>query len=53
MNSRLDTVQAGVLLEKLSIFKDEIIARNLIAEKYRKALSDLPLRFQHIPHKYE
>jgi len=53
MNSRLDTIQAGVLLEKLSIFKDEIIARNLIAEKYRKSLNDLPLRFQHIPDEYE
>ena len=38
MNSRLDTLQAGILLEKLSIFKDEIIARNSIAEMYRQSL---------------
>lgn len=53
MNSRLDTIQAGILLEKLSIFKEEIISRNSIAEKYRQALKDLPIRFQHIPDKYE
>ena len=53
MNSRLDTIQAGILLEKLSIFKSEVIARNSIAEKYRKILKDLPIRFQHIPDKYE
>jgi len=53
MNSRLDTIQAGVLLEKLTIFSDEIIARNKIASKYRNALKDLPLKFQHIPDRYE
>ena len=53
MNSRLDTIQAGILLEKLSIFEGEILARNSIAEKYRKTLKDLPIRFQHIPDKYE
>ena len=53
MNSRLDTLQAGILLEKLSIFKDEIIARNSIAEMYRQSLKNLPIRFQHIPDNYE
>lgn len=53
MNSRLDTIQAGILLEKLTIFKDEIIARNSIAEMYRQSLKNLPIRFQHIPDNYQ
>jgi len=53
MNSRLDTIQAGILLEKIKIFKDEIISRNAIAKKYRELLKDLPFRFQHIPDQYE
>jgi UDP-2-acetamido-2-deoxy-ribo-hexuluronate aminotransferase len=38
MNSRLDTIQAAVLLEKLAIFDDEIAARNRIAARYSEAL---------------
>jgi UDP-2-acetamido-2-deoxy-ribo-hexuluronate aminotransferase len=38
INSRLDTLQAAVLLAKLSIFEDEIAARQLIAERYDKLL---------------
>jgi UDP-2-acetamido-2-deoxy-ribo-hexuluronate aminotransferase len=38
MNSRLDTLQAAVLLEKLAIFADEIRERNLVAERYRQML---------------
>ncbi len=41
MNSRLDTIQATVLLEKLKILDDEIQKRNEIAEYYNKKLSDL------------
>ena len=39
MNSRLDTIQAAILLEKLSAFPDELIARQIAAEKYNKELS--------------
>ncbi|MCC3861716.1 DegT/DnrJ/EryC1/StrS family aminotransferase [Pseudemcibacter aquimaris] len=39
MNSRLDTIQAAILLEKLSFFPDELIARQNAAEKYNKELS--------------
>jgi len=39
LNSRLDTIQATILLSKLSIFEDEIKARNKIADRYNKALS--------------
>jgi UDP-2-acetamido-2-deoxy-ribo-hexuluronate aminotransferase len=52
MNSRLDTLQAGILLEKLAIFSEEIHARNRIANKYRELLKDLPLTFQYIPEGY-
>jgi len=38
MNSRLDTLQAAVLLPKLNIFVDEITARNVIAERYSDGL---------------
>ena len=38
-NSRLDTLQATILLEKLTIFPDELKARNNIANKYIKGLS--------------
>jgi dTDP-4-amino-4,6-dideoxygalactose transaminase len=41
LNSRMDTIQAAVLLEKLKIFEDEIEARNRVAERYAAGLSDL------------
>ena len=34
MNSRLDTIQAAVLLEKLAAFPQELIDRNQAAENY-------------------
>ncbi len=39
--SRLDTIQAAVLSEKLKIFPDEIEARNRIARRYAQGLSDV------------
>jgi dTDP-4-amino-4,6-dideoxygalactose transaminase len=41
MNSRMDTIQAAVLLEKMKIFEDEIVARNRVADRYAAGLSDL------------
>lgn len=41
LNSRLDTLQAAILLEKLAIFEDEIAARNRIAAVYRAGLSSV------------
>jgi UDP-2-acetamido-2-deoxy-ribo-hexuluronate aminotransferase len=38
MNSRLDTIQAAVLLEKLAIFADEIELRQTVAKRYNEAL---------------
>lgn len=41
MNSRLDTLQAGILLAKLEIFADELEARQKVADTYTRALSGL------------
>jgi dTDP-4-amino-4,6-dideoxygalactose transaminase len=41
MNSRLDTIQAAILIEKLAIFTDEIRARNEIADRYAHLLEGL------------
>jgi len=41
MTSRLDTVQAAVLIEKLKIFPDEIAARDRVARRYAEALNDV------------
>lgn len=37
-NSRLDTIQAAILIEKLGIFDEEIAARERIAQHYSSAL---------------
>ncbi len=41
VNGRLDTLQAAVLLEKLSIFDDELLARQAVAERYGAGLADV------------
>ncbi|MDC7682761.1 DegT/DnrJ/EryC1/StrS aminotransferase family protein [Asticcacaulis sp. BYS171W] len=38
MNSRLDTIQAAVLIEKLAIFAEEIDLRQAVAKRYNDAL---------------
>jgi len=38
MNSRLDTMQAAILLEKLAAFPDELEKRQQVAEKYFQTL---------------
>jgi len=40
MNSRLDTMQAAVLLTKMKVFDQEIEARQKIAEAYEQGLRD-------------
>jgi dTDP-4-amino-4,6-dideoxygalactose transaminase len=37
--ARLDSIQAAVLLEKLKIFPDEIVARNTVAQRYAAGLT--------------
>jgi dTDP-4-amino-4,6-dideoxygalactose transaminase len=41
MTSRLDTIQAAVLIEKLKIFPDEIAARDRAARRYAEGLGDI------------
>lgn len=41
LNSRLDTLQAAILLEKLAIFDGEIEARQRVARRYDDGLRDL------------
>ncbi len=41
VNSRLDTLQAAILLEKLRIFDDEIAARQAVASRYDACLGEL------------
>jgi dTDP-4-amino-4,6-dideoxygalactose transaminase len=37
VNSRLDTIQAAILLEKLSVFPEEIELREAVAQRYNNA----------------
>jgi len=39
--SRLDTIQAAILSEKLKIFSDEIDNRNRVARRYNEGLADV------------
>ena len=48
MNARLDTIQAAVLSQKLSIFADEIEARSQLAQRYGDLLGDI-VRIPDIP----
>jgi dTDP-4-amino-4,6-dideoxygalactose transaminase len=41
LNSRLDTLQAAILLEKLAIYADEIEARQIVAQLYSSSLRDI------------
>ena len=40
LNSRLDTIQAAILIEKLKIFPEELKKRRLVAARYNELLSD-------------
>src|SRR5919205_2160320 len=43
INGRLDTMQAAVLIEKLKIFPDEIVARDRIARRYNELLRHMAI----------
>ncbi|MCH8615869.1 DegT/DnrJ/EryC1/StrS family aminotransferase [Sphingomonas sp. SM33] len=47
-NSRLDTIQAAILLEKLDAFPGELERRQQVAERYRQALPNW-LTAPHVP----
>ena len=38
VNSRLDTIQAAILIEKLAILEDEVEARQVVARRYAEGL---------------
>ncbi|MGB7409595.1 MAG: DegT/DnrJ/EryC1/StrS aminotransferase family protein [Sphingopyxis granuli] len=40
LNSRLDTLQAAILIEKLAIYADEIEARQVVAQRYADGIGD-------------
>ena len=42
LNSRLDTIQAAILIEKLGIFSDEIETRQAIAARFDRAMRQSP-----------
>jgi dTDP-4-amino-4,6-dideoxygalactose transaminase len=48
VNGRLDSVQCAVLLSKLTIFAEEMKARERIAQRYRKGLGNA-VEVQHVP----
>ncbi len=41
MNSRLDTIQAAILLCKLDVFDEEMTVRRAVAERYRERLHNV------------
>jgi dTDP-4-amino-4,6-dideoxygalactose transaminase len=48
VNGRLDSVQCAVLLSKLTVFADEMKARDRIAHRYRQGLGNA-VEMQHVP----
>jgi dTDP-4-amino-4,6-dideoxygalactose transaminase len=41
INGRMDTLQAAILIQKLAVFDDEIVARQRVAKRYADGLSDM------------
>ncbi|PYE87069.1 DegT/DnrJ/EryC1/StrS family aminotransferase [Phyllobacterium leguminum] len=51
LNSRLDTIQAAILIEKLAILEDEMEARHVVAKRYAEGLKDV-VKVPHLPSGY-
>ncbi|MDS1138543.1 DegT/DnrJ/EryC1/StrS family aminotransferase [Nitratireductor indicus] len=51
LNSRLDTLQAAILIEKLAILPDEMEKRQVIAARYAEGFGDV-VKTPRIPHGY-
>lgn len=43
LNARMDTIQAAILIEKLTIFPDELKAREQVARKYNEAFDGIAI----------
>lgn len=52
VNGRLDSVQCAVLLSKLTVFADEMKARDRIAQRYRNGLGN-GVKMQRVPEGYQ
>lgn len=50
INSRLDTIQAAILLEKLKILDDEIKLRNKISSQYSSLIEELGFPIPYVNH---
>jgi UDP-2-acetamido-2-deoxy-ribo-hexuluronate aminotransferase len=48
VNSRLDTLQAAILLPKLKIFDDEMAARQRVASEYARLLGDIGIETPYV-----
>ena len=53
INGRLDTLQAAILLPKLEIFPEELVARQRAADTYTRLLSELTHNPSPIAHRQE
>lgn len=51
VNSRLDTIQAAILLEKLAAFPQELANRNALADQYHSQLAE-HFNTPHVPNGY-
>ncbi len=50
LNSRLDTLQAAILIPKLEVFPQEVIDRNKVAARYSEAFANhAGIRVPHVP----
>jgi dTDP-4-amino-4,6-dideoxygalactose transaminase len=50
INSRLDTLQAAILIEKLAILEEEMVARQVVADRYAKGLGDIVKASRNLGH---
>ncbi|MAS05406.1 MAG: aminotransferase DegT [Ahrensia sp.] len=49
LTSRLDTIQAAILIEKLAILEDEMVARQRVAARYHEGLSGVVKAAANLP----
>ena len=52
LNSRLDTIQAAILLEKLAIFDDELVLKQKLADTYSEQLKNSDVKTPFTPENF-